>query len=184
MNQLIVFAACALFSAGTCIASHEQAIGASSLVYRIARLDLEVTVDCKTDGTLKSIVVKSPDFTCTVPKAELGGLGDNVDLGSLQFLVHFAVPGQKLTKSHLISFAISFTCGSITVNEVKGVEIHAFDEVRFEFENKAYESRLRCASEGDDKKAWRIFEKAPGEQEEELKDDRKTDSAKNPWREW
>jgi hypothetical protein len=147
-------------------------------------LDLEVTVERETDGTLKSLVVKSPDFTCTVPKADLDGLGDDVDLSSLRFLVGFAVPGQKLTKSHLDSFTISFTCGSITVNEVKGEEIHAYDEVRFEFYKKAYERRLRCASEGDDKKAWRIFQKNEGKQEEELKDDRVTESAKNPWREW
>jgi hypothetical protein len=184
MNQLIVIVAWAFFSTGTCIASHEQAIGASSLVYRIARLDLEVTVDCESDGKLKSIIVKSPDFTCTVPKADLDGLGDNVDLGSLRFLVGFAIPDQKLTKPQLDSFAISFTCGSITVNEVKGEEILAKDEVRFEFYKKAYDRRLRCASEGDDKKAWRIFQKNEGKEEEELKDDRKTDSARNPWREW
>jgi len=184
MNHLAFLLVCALLSTGTCFASHEQSIAASSLVYRIARLDVEVTVDRETDGTLKSLVVKSPDFTCTVPKAELGGLGDNVDLGSLSFLVRFAIPGQKVTKSHLNSFAISFTCGPITVNEVKGEEIHARDEVRFEFYKNAYDRRLRCASEGDDKKAWRIFQKNEGKQEEELKVDRKTDSAKNPWREW
>jgi hypothetical protein len=184
MNKLIVLVVCALFSSGTCFASHEQAIGASSLVYRVARLDLEVTVDCESDGKLKSIKVKTPDFTCTVPKADLDGLGDNVDLGSLRFLVSFAVPGQKLTKAHLDSFAISFSCGSITVNEAKGEEIHAYDEVRFEFGKNEYERRLRCASEGDDKNAWRIFQKNTGAQEEELKNDRKTASPKNPWREW
>lgn len=183
MNRLVLLLVCSIFSTGTCFASHEQSIGASSLVYRIARLAVEVAVERETDGTLKSLIVKSPDFTCTVPHAELADLGDDVDLGSLNFLVQFAVPGQKLAKSHLDSFAISFSYGSITVNEVKGEEIHARDEVRFEFNKHAYDRRLRCVSEGDDKKAWRIFQKNDGKLEEELKGDRKTDSAKNPWRE-
>lgn len=184
MNQLISLLVCALFTITICFASHEQSIEASSLVYRIARLNLEVTVDCGSDGKLKSLVVKTPDFTCSVPKAEMDDLGDNVDIGSLRFLVLFAVPGQKLTKSHLDSFAISFTCGPITVNGTNGEGVHAFDEVKFEFCKNDYKRRLRCASEGDDKNAWRVFQKNTGEQEIELKDDHITDSANNSWREW
>ena len=154
-----------VMTVSTCFASHEGGIRPSSLVFKVDKLDFEVAVEVDKEGTLSSMILEFDGTSYSVPKDDLAGSGANVDLSSLRLLVSFGTSGSKVEKAMMQRFAISFTCGPLTINEEAGREVHFFDEVRFEFDSGKLDCRRRGVSRGDLKSVWQLFRKDSGEKE-------------------
>ncbi|MES2924658.1 MAG: hypothetical protein V4819_24105 [Verrucomicrobiota bacterium] len=149
----------------TCLASHEGGIAPSSLVFRVEKLDFEVAVERDKEGTLTSMILTLDGTSYSVPKEDLAGSGANIDLSSIRLLASFGTSGSKVEKAMMQRFAISFSCGPITVNEEAGREVKTFDEVRFEFDSGKLDCRKRAITRGDSKSLWQLFRKDSGEKE-------------------
>lgn len=148
---------------GCSLASHWASLGPDVAVYEFKERKCKISLTTQNKGELASITIDLEGKQIEVPKSELEMIG--TDVGVSQAVVSVPAAASDQVAKGMGLFYLTIPYGPITVHSLGDKEVHSCNVVRFEFQNGKCVKRIRCVSQGDDKKRWTLFSKESGEKE-------------------